>query len=285
MRDSFFDHFCKMTFVSLNGLHLPSNQPLIQADNRGFKYGDGFFETIKFVNGSIELMQYHFDRIIKSADILKIGIGKLEKQLLTKDILELCIKNDCIQTARIRVALYRNEKNEADYLIEALPYMKNKKSEGAFSIDLYSDIQKPIDILSNLKTANYLPYIMASMNAHSISVDDCLIRNTKGFICDSSKANVFIIKNGNIYTPALTEGCVDGTMRRFVINKAKKHNIQIIETEISFDQILDADEVFLTNALMGIQPVIKCRDRIYSDYITQHLCKKIFQPFKELIVD
>lgn len=274
-----------MTYVSLNGVHYPSNQPLIQADNRGFKYGDGFFETIKVLNGSIQLMQYHFDRIVKSATILKIEIGDLKKQILANDILNLSNKNDCIRSARIRVAFYRNEKNEADYLIEALPYAELKKSESSFSIDLYSDIQKPIDILSNLKTANYLPYIMASIHARSNSVDDCLIINTKGTICDSSKANVFIIKNGVISTPALTEGCVDGTMRRYLINKAKKHTIEILEDEITFDQILDADEVFLTNAIIGIQLVTNCRKRIYSSHITQDLIKKIFQPFDGLIVD
>lgn len=273
-----------MSFVSLNGKHYPFNEPLITADNRGFKYGDGFFETIKVQNGSIQLMKYHFDRIIRSSAILKIDTFHIDKQLLVNDILQLCKKNDCIQSSRVRIAFYRSENDKGEYLIEALPYVDNNKKK-TFSIGLYSEVQKSIDILSNLKTANFLPYVMASMHAKHNSLDDCLIMNTKGSICDSSKANVFIIKNGEIHTPSLKEGCVDGTMRRFLIKNADRLNIQIIEDEVSFEDVLEADEVFLTNAIVGIQSVTNCRQCIYSDSITQELSKNIFQPFDQLIVD
>src|SRR6476469_3265233 len=105
-----------MAFVSLNGSHFPAEQPLITADNRGFKYGDGFFETIKVQNRSIQLMKYHFDRIVKSASILKIEISHLEKQFLTNDILDLCNKNNCLQSSRVRVAFFRSDNNKAEYI-------------------------------------------------------------------------------------------------------------------------------------------------------------------------
>ena len=272
-----------MVFVSWNGSHLPSSQPFLTTENRSFKYGDGFFETIKVLNGSIQLMKYHFDRIVKSAAVLKMDISYIDKDFLKNDILLLCSKNECIQKSRVRVSFYRNEKNTAEYIIEALPYIQDKKS--TFSIDLYADIQKPIDILSSLKTANYLPNILASMNAQSNSLDDCLITNTKGNICDSSKANVFIIKNGVIVTPSLTEGCVDGTMRRYLIEKAEKHKFRIVQDEISFDQVLNADEIFLTNAIIGLQSVSNCRERIYSDHIALELNNRIFEHFDQLLVD
>ena len=272
-----------MAFVSLNGSHFPTDQPLITSDNRGFKYGDGFFETIKVQNGSIQLMKYHFDRIVKSAFVLKMDISHLKKQTLVNDILDLCNKNNCLQSSRVRVAFFRCENDKAEYIIEAFPYEENKMLN--YSIDIYPDIKKPVDVLSNLKTANYLPYILASLYARSKSLDDCLITNTKGNICDSTKANVFIIKNRVIRTPDLTEGCVDGTMRKYLIQKAKESNIEIIETEITFDNILEADEVFLTNAIIGIQSVTKCEQRIYSDLVTQQLYEKLFQPFDQLIVD
>ena len=272
-----------MAFVSLNGSHFPADKPLITADNRGFKYSDGFFETTKVQNGSIQLMKYHFDRIVKSASILKIEISHLEKQFLTNDILDLCNKNNCLQSSRVRVAFFRSDNNKAEYIIEALPYKGDKRPN--YSIDIYPDIKKPVDILSNLKSANYLSYILASLYARSNSLDDCLITNTKGNICESTKANVFIIKNQVIRTPALTEGCVDGTMRRYLIQKAKENNIEIIETEITFDNLLEADEVFLTNAIISIQSVYKCKQRIYSNSVTQQLYEKLFQPFDQLIVD
>ena len=272
-----------MSFVSLNGKLLPSDQPFITADNRSFKYGDGFFETIKVLNGSIQLMAYHFDRIVKSAAILKMDINHVEKQFLAKEILDVCVKNNCFRSSRVRVSFFRSETNKAEYIIEALPYLENRKTN--FSIDLFPDIQKPINILSNIKTANYLPNVMASMYAQANSLDDCLICNTKGNICDSSKANVFIIKDGTIGTPALNEGCVEGTMRRFLIEKAEVHNIQIIEEGISFGQLMEADEVFLTNAIIGIQSVTRCRNRNFSVSITENIKKKIFQQFDQLIVD
>jgi branched-chain amino acid aminotransferase len=114
---------------------------------------------------------------------------------------------------------------------------------------------------------------MAAMFAHEQKLDESIVLNAKGFIADGSKTNLFLIKDNKIYTPALIEGPVNGVMRRHLVNELKKENYSIIEKEIKIEDLLDADEVFFTNALRGIQWAEKFRDKTYKNTIT----KKIFE--------
>ena len=112
---------------------------------------------------------------------------------------------------------------------------------------------KSIDTFSNLKTNNYLPYFMGAKFAKQKHCNDALILNSKGNICDSTIANIFFIKNNIIYTPALTEGCVAGVMRSWLIYNLQLLNYQVIETTITKTLLHDADEVFLSNSIYNIR--------------------------------
>src|SRR5438045_876598 len=109
-----------MNQICFNGQFFPENQPILTVQNRSFKYGDGLFETIKVLNGSIQLSQYHFERLFSSLPLLKITIGEsINPESLSKNIIELCSKNNCLELSRVRLAVYRNEKNNSGYVIEA----------------------------------------------------------------------------------------------------------------------------------------------------------------------
>jgi branched-chain amino acid aminotransferase len=261
-----------MKFVCFNGKIIPADQPLFTAQNRGFRYGDGVFETIKVHKANIALASLHFERLFLSLQLLKIHLPFEESQL-HKMILELCQKNDCTDLARVRLAVYRKEANSAEFVVEALPLTEeaNRWNEIGFKIDLYPYARKSKDALANIKSANFLPYVLAGLHAQENGFDDCLVLNCDNKIADASKANIFLIKNGEIFTPALHQGCINGVMRKFLIDALKKQHFQAHQEEISETDLIEADEVFLTNAIYGIRWVRTFKQREYSCKLTNSI--------------
>ena len=147
-------------------------------------------------------------------------------------------------------------------------------------IDIFPDARKSIDAFSNLKSANYLPYVMAAVWAKENKLNDALILNQHDRICDATIANVFWVKNNNIHTPSLSEGCVAGVMRKQILDLGFRiSDFQVTESHLTEDILLNADEVFLTNVITGIRWVKQCRDKIYPNTITE----KVFAELKRTI--
>jgi branched-chain amino acid aminotransferase len=253
-----------MAFLCFNGDFLPHNEPVFTAQNRSFRYGDGVFETMKIYYGKIILDSFHFDRLFLSLKMLQIK-NDWNKTDLAELVLELCKKNGCIDLARVRLAVFRNNGNRAEFVIEAnaISADTNQWNEKGLTIDVYPYARKNPDAFSNLKTANFLPYVLAELFAKERGLDDALVLNASNFLCDTSKANIFLIRDNEIYTPALHQGCISGVMRRFLLEALKKNN-RIHQDEISEQQLLEADEVFLTNSIFDLRWVQKFRSKIYS---------------------
>jgi branched-chain amino acid aminotransferase len=268
-----------MNFVCFNGNFLPFDEPLFTSQNRCFRYGDGVFETMKIYNGKILLEQFHYDRLFLSLKMLQIE-NTLVALDLSQLILELCRKNDCVNLGRIRLAVFRNDQNKAEFVIEAFPLSNEviQWNEKGLIIDLYPYARKNADAFSNLKTANFLPYVLAELFAKERGVDDVIVLNAFNHLADSSKANIFLVGKKEIFTPALHQGCVSGVMRRFLFDELKKNNYRIHQQEISEQQLLDADEIFLTNSIYDIRWVEKFRDKNYSSEQVYSIYKKIISP-------
>jgi branched-chain amino acid aminotransferase len=268
-----------MEFVCFNGNFLLASEPLFNAQNRGFRYGDGLFETLKVYQSKILLEQFHYDRLALGLKMLQIE-NSLTLSELSELILELCKRNNCSKSARVRVAVYRTNKNKAEFVIEAWPLLKeiNQWDKNGLTIDLYPHAKKSPDAFSNLKTANFLPYVLAEIFAKERGVDDAIVLNAFNFIADSSKANIFLIKQKEIITPALHQGCVAGVMRRFLLDELKKNGYRIRQDEISEEDLLNADEIFLTNSIYDIRWVQKFREKIYSAEQAFAIYQKIISP-------
>ncbi|HVG40025.1 MAG TPA: aminotransferase class IV, partial [Chitinophagaceae bacterium] len=251
-----------MNFVNCNGKIVAEGKPLFTAQNRSFKYGDGIFETMKVSQGKLVLAGYHFDRLFTSIRLLQLTAEKkFTAHYMQNEIKDLCHLNKCSDLARVRLAVYRGDKNKAEYLLEAfaIDAVVNNLNEKGWQIDIYPFAQKSCDAFANLKSANYLPYVLADLYAKEKELNECLLLNSSNKICDASKANVFLISNADIFTPALHQGCINGVMRRHVIEEAKKRSYIVHQTEISEEMITNADEVFLTNAIQGIRWVSRFR--------------------------
>ena len=266
---------------------MSGEEPVLLADNRGFRYGDGLFETMKILNSEILLEKYHFQRLFAGLALLKFEIPKLmNADILKEKILQLCKKNECEKFARVRLSVFRgngglyDEAESLQYIIECWPVNEsvNKLNENGLVIDIFPDARKSCDVFSNLKSANFLPYVMAAIFAKENKLNDCLVQNTYGNIADATISNIFLIKNGIVSTPALSEGCINGVMRKFLLEKMQSANYKVQEGAITQDDIETADEIFLTNAMYGVRWVGQFRDSMFTNQQTFKIYNDFVQP-------
>jgi branched-chain amino acid aminotransferase len=265
------------------------SDPLLLADNRSYRYGDGLFETIKVVNKAISLESYHFDRLFQSLTMMHFKTPSLfTPDKIRQEIVSLCAKNRCDELARVRFSIFRgnggiNESlDDLQYLIECRPLNDsfNYLNENGLIIDICPDVRKSCDKFSTIKSANFLPYVMAALHAKENQLNDAIVLNVHDRIADSSVANIFIVKDGKLKTPALSEGCVNGVMRKFLLDNFKGNDMNLVieETGLSIDDLSSADEFFLTNAISGIKWVKRFRDKTYANKISSGIFQKHLEP-------
>lgn len=271
-------------FFNYNDTLYTEGSLILSPDSRSFKYGDGLFETMKVVNGKIRLRDHHFERLFAGMQVLQFEIpGHFTAGYFEDKIAALCKKNGHDTYARVRLTVFRGNGDlydSGDHLPHYVIQTWNMENSGALHsagliIDIYPEAKKACDTFANLKTNNFLPYAMAALYAKQINADDCIVLNSYDRICDSSIANIFMIKDNLIYTPALSEGCIAGVMRRFVIERLKQSNFNITEKPISIEDLENADEVFLTNSIRGIRWVKQFRKRTYKNGLIQDIHKMI----------
>ncbi len=270
-----------MISFNFNGKIYKQETPVIGADNRGLRYGDGMFETMKMEKGQLILEDDHFARLWKGMNVLQFAIPKhFNPDKLQEEILQLAKKNKHEQTARVRITVFRGDggiydaiDNFPNYIIQTwlLQPENGKLNSNGLDIGIYGEVKKSCDILSNLKNNNYLPYVMASLEVKKKKWNDAVILNSYGRICDSTIANIFLIKDDVVSTPALSEGCVAGIMRKYIINKISLSGFTCFEKEITIDELLSADEVFLTNSIYNIRWVKNITNKFFVNTVTQKI--------------
>ena len=116
-------------------------------------------------------------------------------------------------------------------------------------------MKKSIDLTMNCKTTNALLYVMASIHKKQEGLDDVIILNQEGRVAETTASNIFVVKNGAILTPSLSEGPVAGSVRAQLFDVLPGMGFDISESRLEIEDLLDADELFLTNSMMGVQPV------------------------------
>jgi len=264
-----------MKVVFYNGEFVLENDISISINSRSFNYGDGFFETVKILDSQPFNLSFHFDRIKLALKVLRLEQDYTEL-FLKQNISHLLKVNNIINgsikihVSRIGSGRYLPASNKSDLFIissKGFPYQINN----AISLCFYGQEYKASGSLSKLKSSNSLIYILPSIYASENNFDNAILLNKSGNIIEVTNANIFILKNNNIYTPPIVDGCVDGTMRRWVNNK-----LDVIEKSISRDEILDADEVFITNALEGVTSVQRIESIMFESFsVASSLQKKL----------
>ncbi|MEI8279277.1 MAG: aminotransferase class IV [Bacteroidota bacterium] len=240
-----------------------SAQASVSYDNRAFRYGYGLFETILVKNNTVQLAQYHWQRLFKGLQQLQFTIPRsFTPEWLETEVLRTVQKNKVETLCRVRLqvyagtgGLYDGLKQHPDFIIECFPLSQDiiTLNENGLVVGIAERLHKSIDALSNLKSCNALIYAMAARQAKTYKWNDALIQNDKGNIIESTIANIFWIKNDMIYTPPLSDGCIAGVMRAYLIDTLPKFQYIVKEASLTSATLFSADEMFLTNAIRGIQ--------------------------------
>jgi branched-subunit amino acid aminotransferase/4-amino-4-deoxychorismate lyase len=274
-----------MEYILHNDEFVPADQPILTAHNRGFRYGDGLFESMRMCNGKLRFAEQHADRLKAGMKALKIEGGNLlDEYFLRQKTAELCKKNKFRENVRFRLSIYRAgdglytpANNKSGYVLEASALTENnyELNKKGLIVDVYDELTKQINKLANYKTSNSLLYVMAGLYKKQHRLDEAFILNQNGFLCESISSNVFVVYNQQIYTPALSEGCIAGVMRGVVMNIAKMNNISMVEAQINPEVLKEADEVFVTNAVGGIRWVMGYGRKRYFNEVAKELSAKL----------
>jgi branched-chain amino acid aminotransferase len=272
-------------FINLNGSIVSSDHQIFTVSNRGFRYGDGLFESMRYMNGQLKFPDLHIDRVLKGMKILKLENSfHLDSWFLREKVEELARRNKIGPDARFRLTVFRDsgglyspESNKMAYVLECQSmdesqYTFNNKG---LIIDVYDELTKSVNILSNLKTCNSLIYVLAGIFKNQYKLDEVMILNQHGFLCESISSNVFVVYDKKLYTPSLNEGCIGGVMRQVVMRLAIENGIELIEAQVNPDILNEADEVFITNAAKGIQWVMGYNSKRYFNEMSKFLSEKL----------
>jgi branched-chain amino acid aminotransferase len=278
------------TFINFNGNIIDSEQPVFTAANRAFRYGDALFETIRLMQGEILFFEKHLSRLSRSMQLL----GMNPHDDLTFHNLYLSIRhldqvNNLKGNGRIRLEVFRNDgglytpySNDVSYVIETSPLAPKEYqlNETGLKIEIYTDIKKPVSALSNLKSSNALYYVMAGLHKNRLNTGDCLVLNTDGRITEAISSNIFLVENNKVSTPALTEACVAGVMRENLIAHMQSNRVPVIEKGIALEDLLRADEVFLTDVIHGIRWVGAFRNKRYFNNFSRAILSEVNELFQ-----
>ena len=274
----------QMKYLNINGKILAENEKVISINSRGVRYGDGLFETMKSRNGTLLLANDHFERLWFGMELLQFKTPThFSAQKFQNEILYLLGKNGHHDLARIRLTVIRGDgglfdeiSNTPEYVIQTWPLDMSAEewNSSGLVLGIYPDARKSCDKFSNVKHNNFLLYVMAALYAKKQKWNDAVVLNTEGNICDTAIANIFMVKDSIIYTPSLDEGCIAGVLRKNILSQLSANSIPVREAKITADDLLNADEVFLSNSIQNIRWVQSINGKDYSNAFT----RKIYSP-------
>lgn len=275
--------------INFNGTLRSQTDSKLNTENRGYKYGDALFETLKVVNGKIFFWEDHYFRLMASMRILRMDIPmNFTMEFLESEILKTLEANDLLHaSARVRINVDRgvggkylpSDLAQVHFNMSAEPHQNpfyTIDTGTTCVVDLYKDYFVAPGYLSGLKSNNKAIQVIGSIYAQENDLDNCLILNTDKSVIEALNGNLFLVKDGKIKTPPLEEGCLKGVMRKQILELlAKDVNVVIEEASISPFELQKADELFITNVIKGIVPITNYRKKTYSSDFAQSLVNKL----------
>ena len=271
--------------INFNGT-ISSEQSNLLTQNRAFLYGDAVFETVKIIDSKILFLEDHYFRLMASMRILRMEIPmNFTLEYIEEQIMALVKNNDLEQSARARITVYRNDggyylpqNNTVSFLIHSVALENTLYSiqDKSYEVDLYKDFYVTKHLLSSVKTVDKIINITGSIYASENDLDNCLLLNDSKNIVEALQANIFMLMGNKLITPPVSEGCLNGIMRKQILALAKKmENIEVVEEPISPFDLQKADELFITNVIKGIQPITKYRKKEFTTDLAKKLLEKL----------
>lgn len=279
-----------MAIVFYNNEFVDGAQPLLTVEDRSFRFGDGLFESMVAFDGVVPLLPYHYERLQRSCELLQMRLpGHFNFDWLKETVSSLLHRNES-SNARIRMQVsragggfYLPATDEVNFLITTSDIPNNIFEWTSVRAE-FSPYRIDLGILSNLKTTSKMSYVMSSLHAQKVNAQECFIFNNKGTLAEAINSNVFLISGDTIVTPALTNGGVSGVMRRYVISQLENTR-RVVQADVLMKDIDEADEIFITNAVRGVQSVAVVGSVVYSDTQTREIFKQINTGIGQIIAD
>ena len=271
--------------INFNGT-IVSNDTSLLTQNRAFLFGDAVFETVKIVNAKILFLEDHYFRLMSSMRVIRMEIPmNFTMEYFEEQILALATAKNTALSARARITVYRNDggyylpqNNTVSFLInvESIDNTLYSINQGEYVVDLYTDFYVAKQLLSTIKTTNKIINVTASIFAKENGLDNCLLLNDGKNVIEALQGNIFMLKGNTLITPPVSEGCLNGVMRRQVLALAQKiENLEVVEEVISPFDLQKSDELFITNVIKGIQPITKYRKKEFATNLATILVQKL----------
>jgi len=236
-----------MRTIFLDGKYLKTDGQIIDAFTPGIFQANGVFETMLGLDGKVMDTALHLRRLRKGLKILRVRAPSIKASALN----EVLLRNH-LPCARVRLMVWQAG-HRTHVMIVVLPYKIPKKK--AYRVCLIKTGRGANDRMADLKSLDYEMYARAYSLAQSKGFDEALLLNHNGHIIEASRANIFWSKDGTLYTPPLSSGCLNGITRQQVIKQAKNLKISVKEQNLTLEILKQANDAFLTNSLMGVMPI------------------------------
>ncbi len=275
-------------YAYVNGRFVPEEQATVSIFDRGFLYGDGVFETMRVYGGKVFRLNEHLHRLCAGLTRLKIGAPLSEEQL--RALCEELIDRNGLANGMARIAITRGaggiglsmrEKQPQTVVALAQPREFPLWSPGVRVITSAArlDADSP---LADVKSAGRLPYILAKLEAEQEGGDDAVLFNTHGSAMELTASNLFTVKNGELFTPPLSDGPLPGVTRKAVLALAEELQIATYETSCGTEFMADADEMFATNSITEVAPVISLDG---SPFTHHTVTERLREAYRKLVAE
>lgn len=258
--------------INFNGNIQESSAVNIE-NNRGFLYGDAVFETLRVLNNKVLFLEDHYFRFMASMRIFRMEIPmNFTMEYFEEQILSLIQSDNNKSNAyRVRFSVCRKEggfylpkTNDVDFVITFLAFDNDLYSieNTPYEVELFKDAYVTKQLFSTLKSNNKMVQITGSIFAHENGYENCLLLNDEKNVIEALQGNLFMKMNNILITPPVSDGCLNGIMRKQILAIAKKiEGLEVVEKSISPFDLQKADELFITNVVKGIQPITKYRKK------------------------
>jgi branched-chain amino acid aminotransferase len=285
----------KELLVYIDGEYYPKSQAKISVYDHGLLYGDGVFEGIRAYNGVVFKLKEHIDRLYRSAHTIMLQIPMTKEQMINA-VLETLRKNN-LKDAYIRLVVTRGvgdlgldprkcSKPTIIVITDTIALHKSEAKERGITAMLTWVKRDPVDATSHeIKSLNYLNSILAKIEANISGVDEAICLDKNGFVCEGVAENIFIVKNGQIYTPPSYTGALPGITAETVKELAKNIGYKVIEKNITPYELFTADEVFFTGTAAEIIPVREINKRQIGNGKPGPITKRLMEEFSRLVQD
>ncbi|MGD0336420.1 MAG: aminotransferase class IV [Candidatus Omnitrophota bacterium] len=268
--------------VFLNGKFIAAEKAMLPVLSPGFSCGIGIFETMRWHKNKTVYLDAHLRRMSGSSRFcgIKFPYGTKKVKRYVKETVAL---NDLADVA-VRITVWKSPRG-AGLLIAAKKYNPHPsvKYRNGFLVTVSQYRQNEDSFLCRIKSINRLAYELGFFQAKSKGFDEAIILNSRGYVAEATRSNIFIVNNGKIFTPGLASGCLPGITRRVVFDLARTCGIRICETNLTTKDIKEAQEAFLTNSLMGIMPLTRLDKYIIGKGRCARITKSLILKYSSLL--